>query len=215
MCAACGSARLRILRPGVSHAREQLATLLGVAVAELGKAGSTLPAAPVVVGTEAVLHEVRAAAMVGFLDLDQELLSPRFRASEQALVLLARAARLVGRRDGSGRIVLRTSVPEHEVVRAAQSGAPEILAEAEHRRRQLLRLPPETALAEVSGPEAAALVARLPDGLESSSLADGGRYLVRAESAKTLADAFASLVERETAGWSGIDARVEVDPWDV
>lgn len=214
MCAACGSARLRILRPGVSHAREQLAALLGVAVAEMGKAGSALPPAPVVVGTEAVLHEVRAAAMVGFLDLDQELLSPRFRASEQALVLLARAARLVGRRDGSGRVVLRTSVPEHEVVRAAQSGAPEIVAEAEHRRRQLLRLPPETALAELSGPAAAELVAHLPADMESFLVADG-RYLVRAANAAALADAFASLVAGATGGWSGIDARVEVDPWGV
>jgi primosomal protein N' (replication factor Y) (superfamily II helicase) len=214
VCAACGSARLRILRPGVSQARDQLAALLGVEVSEMGKPGSTLHEAPVVVGTEAVLHEVRAAAMVGFLDLDHELLAPRFRASEQALVLLARAGRLVGRRNGSGRLVLRTSLPDHEVVRAAQAGAPELVTEVERGRRQLLRLPPETALAEVRGPDAADVIASLPEALEASTLADG-RYLVRASSSSALADAFGSIVAKETAGWSAIDARVDLDPTNL
>jgi primosomal protein N' (replication factor Y) len=214
VCTACGSARLRILRPGVSHARDQLATLLGVAVAELGKAGWTVPGAPVVVGTEAVLHEARGAAMVGFLDLDQELLSPRFRASERALVLLARAARLLGRRDGTGRLVLRTSVPDHEVVRAVQTGAPDLVAEAEDHRRQLWRLPPATSLAVLSGPQASELVARLPETVEASALADG-RHLVRAPNSTTLAEAMASLIAGEAGGWGAIDARVEVDPSDL
>jgi primosomal protein N' (replication factor Y) len=215
VCAACGSARLRVLRPGVSHARDQLAGLLGVDVAEMGKPGSALRAAPVVIGTEAVLHEVRAATMVGFLDLDRELLSPRFRAAEQALVLVARAARLVGRRGGSGRLVLRTAAPDHEVVRAAQTGDPDLVSDAERRRRLLLGLPPEAALAELSGPQAAELAARLPEGLESSPLGESGSFLVRAPSSETLADAFAALVATETGGWADVDARVEVDPTDV
>ena len=52
----------------------------------------------VVVGTEAVLHQVPTADVVAFLDFDQELLAPRYRAAEQALALLARAARLLGGR---------------------------------------------------------------------------------------------------------------------
>ena len=51
-------------------------------------------------GTEAVLHRVRRAAAVAFLDFDQHLLAPRFGAAEEALALLARAGRLVG---GPGR----------------------------------------------------------------------------------------------------------------
>jgi hypothetical protein len=88
------------------------------------------------------------------------------------------------------------------------------VAEAEERRRQLLRLPPATALAVLSGPEAADLAARLPPGVESSPVAHGG-YLVRAASSAALADALASLVAHEPAGWGGIDARVEVDPLSV
>jgi primosomal protein N' (replication factor Y) len=53
---------------------------------------------------------------VAFLDFDQELLAPRFRAAEQALWLLVRAARLVGPRraalgTGAGRVLLQTRVP--------------------------------------------------------------------------------------------------------
>src|SRR5206468_1407426 len=57
---------------------------------------------PILVGTEAVLHRVAGAAAVAFLDFDQELLAPRYRAAEAALGLLARAARLVGGRSTGG-----------------------------------------------------------------------------------------------------------------
>jgi primosomal protein N' (replication factor Y) len=194
LCSACGSGRLRVLRPGVSLAREPLL-------------------APVVIGTEAVLHAVRSAVMVGFLDLDHELLSPRFRAAEQALVLLARAARLVGGRGAGGRLVVRTSMPDHDVVRAVQAGDPSVVASAEEVRRRLLRLPPVTALAEVTGADAAGVASRL-HGVEVSPRGRGG-YLVRADSPTVLAGAFQRLVADEAAGWAGIDARVEVDPLGV
>lgn len=213
LCANCGGARLRVLRPGVSLARDQLAAVLGTDVAEMGRPGSPAPVASVIVGTEAVLHAVRTADTVVFLDLDHELLAPRFRAVEQALVLLARAARLVGPRAGDGRLVVRTSMPEHEVVRAAREGDPGILSTAEAARRGLLQLPPFSSLASLSGPEAASVAGRL-QGVEVSP---GGRsgFLVRAPGPAELADAFARLVGEEEAGWAGIDARVEMDPLDV
>lgn len=218
LCTACGSARLRILRPGVALAREQLESLLGVEVAEMGVPGSPAPRAPVVIGTEAVLHAVRRAAMVGFLDLDHELLAPRFRASEEALALLARASRLVGGRlvggrQGHGRLVVRTSVPDHEVVRAVQAGAPQLVTEVELERRSQLRLPPVTALAEVTGAAARRVVDQL-EGVEVAPVRSG-RYLVRANSSEELADAFARLVAGAPAGWAGVDARVEVDPLGI
>ena len=53
---------------------------------------------PVLVGTEAVLHRVRHAAAVAFLDIDLHLLAPRLSATEDTLALFVRAARLVGAR---------------------------------------------------------------------------------------------------------------------
>jgi primosomal protein N' (replication factor Y) len=172
VCLHCGKTRLKALRQGVTRVRDEIEALVGEPVAEVtgsptrpaarAAAGAAdLDRARVVVGTEASLHQVARADVVAFLDLDQELLAPRYRAAEQALGLVARAARLVGGRERGGRLLLQTHVPDHEVVHAAVLGDPTRVAEAEADRRTLLRFPPVTALAEVSGPVAAEFVAAL------------------------------------------------------
>ncbi len=146
-----------------------------------------------VVGTEATLHQVPRADVVAFLDFDQELLAPRYRAAEQALGLLARAARLVGGKAGDGRLVVQTFLPRHEVVQAALHGDPTRVSEAEAARRALLSYPPAAALAEVSGPAAPAFVDGLgaPLGVEVLGPSDG-RWLVRAPDHAPLCDALAA-----------------------
>jgi primosomal protein N' (replication factor Y) len=200
VCAACGATRLKLLRQGVSRVREELEALVGEPVGEVSSlnddpaVAAIAGAARVVVGTEAVLHQGGRADVVAFLDLDQELLAPRYRAAEQALGLLVRAARLVGGRAGGGRLVLQTRVPRHEAVLAALHADPTRVSDAEHERRELLRFPPAAALAEVSGPAAPAFVAALgnPPGIDVMGPADG-RWLLRAPDHATLADALAGL----------------------
>jgi len=204
VCQACGAARLRSLRVGVTRAREELEALAGRPVAEVTGESGELPDSPVLVGTEALLHRLRAADAVVFVDFDQELLAPRFRAAEQAMALLARAARLVGGREGGGRVVVQTRSPGSEVLRAAVHADPGRLAVVERERRAALRLPPATALAVVSG-DAAAFVAALPGGVEVLGPADG-RWLVRAGDHRTLCDALAAVPR------AGARLRVEVDP---
>jgi primosomal protein N' (replication factor Y) (superfamily II helicase) len=147
--------------------------------------------ARVVVGTEASLHQVGRADVVAFLDLDQELLAPRYRAAEQALALLARAARLVGGRERGGRLLLQTHLPDHEVVQALVLGDPTRVADAEAERRELLRFPPVTAVAEASGPAAGEFVPALPPTVEVLGPSDG-RWLVRAADHQALCDALAA-----------------------
>jgi len=203
VCAACGSQRLKILRPGVSRVVEELEALVGAAVGEITSQTTTNPDTPVVVGTEAALHRLDAADAVAFLDFDQELLVPRFRAGEHALALLARAGRLVGGRRGS--ILVQTRVPDHEVLEAAVHSDPGRLTTAELARRDALRLPPYSALAEVSGPDAAALVASLPPSVERLG-PDGDRWLVRAPDHTILCEALASVTRPRGR------VRVVVDP---
>lgn len=221
ICPACGAARLRILRPGVSRAREELEALLRLPVGEVAGPKAPVPAAPVLIGTEAVLHRVGAASIVAFLDFDQELLAPRFRAAEEALVMVARAVRLVG--DGPGRpsnlpqVLLRTSMPGHEVVQAAQRGDPAVVAEAEEPRRRLLGLPPERALAVVTGEEAEARLGGgepLGPGVEVRGVGEG-RFVVSGDDDTVLADGLGRLVEGEPGGWAALGLRVEVDPVDL
>jgi primosomal protein N' (replication factor Y) len=203
VCLGCTSQRLRLLRAGVSRAREELEALVGAPVAEVSADTVEAPATSVVVGTEAALHRLRRADAVAFLDFDQELLAPRFRAAEQALALLARAGRLVGGR--AGRVLVQTRLPGHEVLDAALHADPGRLASAEQARRVALGLPPETALAEVSGPQAEAFVAGLPSSVEVLG-PHAGRWRVRAPDHATLCDALASVPRPPGR------LRVEVDP---
>lgn len=210
VCLACGSTRFKNLRAGVARAREELEALAGEPVVEVTAATADveLPAAGVYVGTEAVLHQVAGrVGGVAFLDFDQELLAPRYRAAEQALGLLARAARRVGGRAEGGRVLVQTRLPHHPVLDAALHAEPDRLAAAELERRRVLRFPPVTALAAISGPAAAELVAALghPPGVELLGPADG-RWLLRAADHRTLCDVLASTPR--PAG----RIRVEVDP---
>jgi primosomal protein N' (replication factor Y) len=204
VCAACGAQRLKTLRAGVSRVREELEALARVPVAELTGESGDVPEAQVVVGTEAALHRIPNADMVAFLDMDAELLAPRYRAAEQALALLARAARLVGGRQAGGRVLVQTRMPDHEALQAALHADPGLLLRAERERRRALRLPPYAALAVVSGDASAAFAAGL-SGLEAAPVADD-RWLVRAPDHRTLCDALATVPRPPGR------LRVEVDP---
>jgi primosomal protein N' (replication factor Y) len=211
ICRWCGSTRFKSLRVGVTRAREELELLAGQPVAEVtsDSPGGPLPGAAVVVGTEAVLHRPAPVAAAVFLDFDQELLAPRYRASEQALTLLARAARLVGGRARGGRVIVQTRLPDHEALDAALHADPGRLAVVEGARRAALRLPPEVALARISGPGAEAVIGGLAgldlDGIELLG-PSGDRWLVRAGDHRTLCEALA-LAPRPSER-----VRIEVDP---
>jgi primosomal protein N' (replication factor Y) len=226
VCTSCGSSVLRLLRVGISRAREQLEPLAGRPVGEVSASTGPLPTTPVLVGTEAVLYregELRKAGGVGavaFLDFDQELLASRYRAGEEALALLARASRLVGGRQRAGKVLVQTRAPGHPVIEAALLADPGRLAASEEPVRKALRLPPFAALAVLSGPGALELAGALEklDGaeglvhgevpgepLELSELADG-RWVVRAADHASLADALAA------AGRPSERVRIEVDP---
>jgi primosomal protein N' (replication factor Y) len=210
VCAVCNSSRLRHLRVGVTRVREELEALVGRPVAEVTAATGELPAGPVLVGTEAVLHRVAATDVVAFLEFDQELGAARFRAGEEALALLARAARLVGGRRRDGRVLVQTRSPDHAVLRAAVRADPSLLTDEEAELRRALGLPPALALASISGAGADELVASLPrpPGLEILGPTDG-RWILRAARPDELCDALARTPR--PAG----RVRIEVDPLRV
>jgi primosomal protein N' (replication factor Y) len=211
--------RLKTLRVGVTRAREELAALTGLDVGEITassarRADDTALRAPVLVGTEAVLHRVSSASLVVFLDFDQELCAPRFRAGEDALALLARAARLVGVRrsgpkasDEKGRIVVQTRLPDHEVLQAARSGDPEVLSAQEALRRASLKLPPAYALALLSGEGAEHLAkeASAQGECEAIGLSEQ-RFVLRAKHQASIADALAKAAAPPEK------VRIEIDP---
>jgi primosomal protein N' (replication factor Y) len=225
VCAACGKLRMKTLRAGVSRLREELAALLGTEVGEVSgpsvprsaaapSGGDGIPATPVLVGTEAVLHRVRRAAAVVFLDIDLHLLAPRFSATDETLALLVRASRMVGPRHTGpawARLLVQTRVPDHPVLEAVARGDLSEVAEAEEAMRRSARLPPFSALAALSGPLAAGYadalrVAGAGTGVTLSELPDGG-YLAQAPDHGALCDLLAAVPR---PGGRGL--RVAVDP---
>jgi primosomal protein N' (replication factor Y) len=235
VCPHCGRLRMKALRVGVSRLREELAALLGVEVGEMAgprpKERRTAPGPgpeqsgdsaattrQVLIGTEAVLHRVRRAAAVAFLDIDLHLLAPRLSATEDTLSLLVRAGRLVGPR-GSGptwaRVQAQTRVPDHPVLVAAAAGEPARVLQAEADIRRASALPPFSALAVVSGTlassyaEAVAATATSDPGLSVIPL-DEAKFLVQAPDHQTLCDVLAGTLRP-----AGRGLRVEVDPTNL
>ncbi|MEP7204326.1 MAG: hypothetical protein ABI894_17070 [Ilumatobacteraceae bacterium] len=203
VCQSCGSGALSLIRPGVSRLREEIEAAAGRPVGIVTGDSESLPDCDVLIGTEAVLHRAGRADVVAFLDLDAELLAPRYRAAEQAMALLARAARLVGGRNGGGRLLVQTFLPRHEVLQAVLHADPSRVAKVELSRREMLGLPPFAALAAVSGAGANEFAAAT--GLESSSAGDV--VLLRSPTWDQLGSALAV-----TARPKGSRLRIEVDP---
>ena len=209
VCAVCGSSRVKLLRVGVTRAREELEALAGRPVAEVTAQTKVVPDARLLVGTEAVLHRlgpsdgVTAAA---FVDFDQELLAGRVRAGPEALGLLAGASRLV--RGRAGRVLVQTRMPDHPVIRSALLADPGVLVAAELDVRAALRLPPVTSVAVVSGSAASEFVDRLRRARPPVEILgpDRDRWLVKAADPESLARALADTAR------PGGGLRVAVDP---
>ncbi len=207
ICASCGGTKMKLLRVGVNRAAEELAALANTEVVEVTGESGALPDARVYVGTEAVLHQVHHADVVAFLDVDQELLAPRYRAAEEALALLARASRILGGRRRNGRLVLQTRLPDHEVIQAALHADPTRVADAERERRRILGYPPSTAMAALSG----AVAEQYVDGIEGIDVLGprDGTWLLRAPDHDTL------LAALEAAPRPSGRMRLDVDPLRV
>ncbi|MCO5319066.1 MAG: hypothetical protein M9942_11580 [Microthrixaceae bacterium] len=210
VCLGCGGHAMKVLRPGVTRAREDLEALLREPVGLLTASEEDLRGQRVLIGTEAVLnrHPDSLGAPVGLvcmLEFDQELLAPRYRAGEDALWMLVRASRLVHGR--GGRILVQTRQPDHEVLDAAVHADPARILDRERSRRELLGLPPAAAVAAVGGEAAEEWISRLghPAGVELQG-PRAGWWLVRAASHEHLAAA-AGAVERPPGR-----LRLRVDP---
>ena len=210
VCVSCGSTALLNLRPGVRRLVEELAAA-GNREARVIE-GDEEPSwkdgaasAEIIVGTEALLHRIRFAESVVFLDFERELFAPRMRAVQHASELVARAARIVGRVADGGRVVLQVDHRGHPLVEALSRVDPAAVTEHEIATREMLSLPPFGSVAFIEGHGAQEFVAHVQGDVMVGGL--GESVQVRATSAELLADALAHGV-RPARG----RLRVAVDP---
>lgn len=181
VCEACGATRFRRVRVGVKGVADEMEQLARRPAIQIVGESGPVPAngqPTLYIGTEAVLHRVASADAVAFVDFDQELTAPRYRAAEEALALLVRAARLVGPRSGGGRVLVQTRLRSHPVLTAAAAADPTQWLNGEVERRSQMRQPPASTWALVSGAAAQTYIERLSaapgaGALEIDGPADG------------------------------------------
>jgi primosomal protein N' (replication factor Y) len=215
VCMKCTSAKFLTLKPGVSKLREEIAQAAGRKLADVVEVtGAGDDAVPVdqskmlFVGTEAALHRVHEADSVVFLDVDQELAAPRYRASEIVGSLLVHAARLVGRSERGGKVMVQTHSVDSPVLQAMATLRIDQYLQSVSEMRNFMKLPPFGALAQLSGTNIEASIRELQKNVfVSVSTASDGSYLAKASDWQVLADA---LGEIETS--KGVRLKVQVDP---
>jgi primosomal protein N' (replication factor Y) len=215
VCMKCSSAKFLTLKPGVSKLREEIAQAAGRKlsdVVEVTGAGDDAVAVDqskmLFVGTEAALHRVHEADTVVFLDIDQELAAPRYRASEIVGSLLVHAARLVGRSELGGKVLVQTHSVDSPVLQAMATLRIDQYLQSVSEMRNFMKLPPFGALAQLSGTNIDKAVSDLQKNVfVHVSAANDGSYLVKASDWQVLADA---LCEIEAV--KGVRLKVQVDP---
>ena len=198
ICQVCGSSSCAVLKPGVARLREELEAAANRSVFEVTAATETVnERCNVFVSTEAVLHRVQNADTVVFLDIDSELLAPRYRANEIVATLVVHAARLVGRSTQSPRILLQTHTPDNAFLIGLKIGDLSQYFVSDEARRSLLKFPPFGSIAQVSGKGTKAFLDSLNESLEFSAVVqtmnkDTENGLIRAENWQQLSDVLLS-----------------------
>ncbi len=103
---------------------------------------------PVLVGTQMVAKglNLENVTLVGVVSADQMLYSDDYRARERCFSLITQVVGRSGRGEKAGRAVIQTFTPDNEVIRSAARQDYDSFYEEEIGLRQLLKLPPFSAL---------------------------------------------------------------------
>ena len=212
VCSECGRTAFRVLRSGIGRLREEIAKSSGREVVEVDSGTEILDLGRhdgVYIGTEALLHRVAGAQHVVFLDFDSELLQPRATAARDAMSLVIRAARVVGR---GGSIILQSHQIHHELVAALTSAhldasSIEAWQQSDDAMRKLLVLPPYTSLARLRLDKDVNIADVCDDKIMTWAQETDNTYLVRSHDTVAFRDALLQAREKHSHR-----IRVDIDP---
>ncbi|HEX2421217.1 MAG TPA: hypothetical protein VHL55_06435, partial [Acidimicrobiia bacterium] len=210
-CEHCGSEHFLPMGAGVGRIGEELKR----------KLSTELPGR-LTVGSEADLAALEGQSLVVAVDADGLILGTHYRASEEALRILAR---LIGKVEGpQSRGLIQTSQPDHPVMVALRSGDPMPFLTAEVDNRNQLGLPPagQLLVVETRGPvppeadlkEVASAVSLLGPMTRTTSTGEPAqRWLIQGRDLGSVRLALRPLVQQ----WrdAGTIVRIDSDPIDL
>lgn len=212
-CASCGGRRFEPLGAGIGRVADDLRRTFGDAVTE------TVGEGAIAVGTERDLVGLAPVDLSVAVDADAMLLAPNYRATEDTLRILVRAA--LATTPGRGRkSLVQTGLPDHPVMNTLRTGRPLPFVESELAIRSESVLPPvgELIALVTNAPveEAAAALDGATAGagmIGPAELGDAHRWLIQgvdlAASRIRLRDVVQTL---RNDGWR---VRVDADPVDL
>ena len=213
VCLNCAAGKFAVLKPGISRLREEIALAAGRKIDDVVEISSQSKDAVDIskmlfIGTESLIHRLKDVDTVVFLDIDQELSAPRYRASEIASTLLIGAARLVSRSSSEGRVLVQTFNAQHPLLKAVSTKKIDSYIASETASRRAMNMPPFSSLAQVSGVAAPEVVASMQNQMGITvSANDHGAYLIRSDTWQHLSSALDGMGLSKSARY-----KLVVDP---
>lgn len=210
-CASCGGTRFEPLGAGVPRIVDDLSRVFG---ARVGSAGC---GRRITVGTERDLVGLEPVDLVAVVNPDVWVLTPNYRADEDALRILVRA--VLAAKPGRGRrAVVQTSIPGHPVFDALRSGDPIPFMNGVIARREGTGFPPvgELIALEADAPDAHDLLSEAASGaalLGPAREANRDRWLIQGPDLARTRLRLRTAVGRLRDG--GNRVRVDADPVDL
>ena len=207
-CPSCGGDRFEPLGAAVGRVTEELQRMVA------GGVGDAVSGRRVVVGTERDLVALAPVDLTVVVDADGLVRGTNYRATEDALALLARVAATVRRRPG-GRTMVQTADPSHPVYTALRRGDPVPFLRDELMARRRFLLPPcgEVMVVEVEGVEDRTVLDRVLEDATVFGPARAGeriRWIVQGHDLRETKERLRAAVGRLRD--RGCKVRLDVDP---
>ena len=210
-CPDCGGTRFEPLGAAVGRVTEELRRVVGEGVGEVASG------APVTVGTERDLLRVPPVDLAVVVDADGLVRGTNYRATEDALAVLARVAATV-RRSGGCRMMLQTADYRHPVYAVLRRGDPLPFLKDELAARRRFSLPPsgEVMVVEVEGTDDLSILDRTFEDTTvygpAREAGEGGpvRWMVQGDDLREVKERLRVAVGRLRD--QGCKVRVDVDP---
>lgn len=207
-CPSCGGDRFEPLGAAVGRVTEELKRLVS------GGVGDVSSGRRVMVGTERDLVAVAPVDLAVVVDADGLVRGTNYRATEDALALLARVAATVRRRPGA-RTMLQTADPSHPVYTALRRGDPVPFLRDELTARRRFSLPPcgEVMVVEVEGTDDRTVLEQALGGATVFGPAQVGhriRWIVQGHDLQETKERLRATIGRLRD--RGCKVRLDVDP---
>ncbi|KAA3635942.1 MAG: hypothetical protein DWP92_10270 [Armatimonadetes bacterium] len=213
-CAACGADRFAPVGAGIGRVVNEIGAFAGD-----GAVGTASDDALITVGSERDLIESGPVGLAVVVDTDGMAGAPHYRASEDALRLLARTAQLVTRGDGH-RMIVQTGAKTSRVVAALVAGRADRFLADEASLRKAAAFPPYGELIALEVDESEGVDELLREALTDlatvrgpAPMKDRERWLIQGDNLDNARVALRSTVGLLRA--RGAKVRVDADPIDL